>query len=330
MTERKKRLFSGIQPTGTIHIGNYFGAIKNWIDLIDKYETFFSIVDYHAITIPYQPKEMEKRVFEAAITNIAAGIDPTKATLFVQSDVPQHTELSWIFTCLTKMGDLSRMTQYKQKSQQHKSILAGIFCYPILQTADIALYKGEIVPVGEDQVQHIELAREIIRDFNERFGFTFPEPQEYLAPVPRILGLDGENKMSKSLNNYISLTEEDDILWKKLSTAKTDTNRQRRKDPGNPEICNLYNYHKLVSSKEELEEISTGCKSAGIGCLDCKKILFKNLKELITPIREKKKALEKEKDYVSDILEESKKKCQALAEETLAEVKTKMGLKRNF
>jgi tryptophanyl-tRNA synthetase len=291
MTEKKKRLFSGIQPTGTIHIGNYFGAIKNWIELVDKYETFFSIVDYHAITVPYETELMEKRIFEAVITNIAAGLDPEKATLFVQSDVPQHTELSWIFTCLAKMGDLSRMTQYKQKSQQYKSILAGIFCYPVLQTADIALYKGEVVPVGEDQVQHIELAREIIRDFNERFGYTFPEPQEYLASVPRILGLDGENKMSKSLNNYIALTEEDDELWKKLSTAKTDTNRMRRKDPGNPDVCNLYSYHKLVSSEEEQEEVATGCRTAGIGCLDCKKILFKNFQKLIAPIREKKKEL---------------------------------------
>jgi tryptophanyl-tRNA synthetase len=218
-----KRLFSGIQPSGEVHIGNYLGAIKNWIKLLDDYDCIFSIVDYHAITIEYEPCEMQKRIINAAATNIAAGLDPDRCIIFVQSQVPEHTELTWILNTLTPMGHLERMTQFKDKAgQNEKNVNVGLFDYPVLQTADILLYKGCAVPVGEDQVQHIELSREIARKFNTRYGEFFPEPQHILSNAPRIMGLDGKNKMSKSMNNYISLIEEPDAIWKKLSSAVTD------------------------------------------------------------------------------------------------------------
>ena len=204
----KKRLFSGIQPSGDVHVGNYLGAIKNWVRMVDQYDCVFCIVDYHAITIEYDPQEMQKRILNAAAVNIAAGLDPNRCTIFVQSYVPEHTELAWILNTITPIGHLERMTQFKDKSKQHReNINAGLFTYPVLQAADIMLYKGEAVPIGEDQVQHIELAREIARKFNLRYGETFPEPLEILSEAPRIMGLDGKTKMSKSLGNYISLEE---------------------------------------------------------------------------------------------------------------------------
>ena len=322
-----KRLFSGIQPSGTIHIGNYFGAISNWIKLLDKYDCIFCIVDYHAITIPYDKELMQKRIFDAAVDNISAGLDPEKCKIFVQSHVSEHTELAWILSCFTRMGELSRMTQYKQKSEQHKAHAnCGLFTYPILMTADIAIYKGEVVPVGEDQIQHVELAREIIRNFNTAFDDILPEPSEILSPTPRIMGLDADNKMSKSLNNHISLTETDEDLWKKLAPSKTDTNRQRLKDPGDPAKCNLFSYHKLVSSDAELKQVIEGCTTASMGCFDCKKILCKNFSELMGPIRDKKEKLMKEKDYVLNVLNESASKCRKIAKETISEIKGAMGL----
>ncbi|MDP7126760.1 MAG: tryptophan--tRNA ligase, partial [Candidatus Marinimicrobia bacterium] len=236
----KKRLFSGIQPSGEVHIGNYLGAIKNWTSLLDKYDCIFSIVDYHAITVEYDPAEMQKMIINAAATNIAAGLDPDRCIIFVQSQVPEHTELTWILNTLTPMGHLERMTQFKDKAgQNEKNVNVGLFDYPVLQTADILLYKGSAVPVGDDQVQHIELSREIARKFNSRYGKLFPEPQHILSNAPRIMGLDGKNKMSKSMNNYISLIEDPEAIWKKLSRAVTDENRKRRDDPGNPDICNV-------------------------------------------------------------------------------------------
>lgn len=322
-----KRLFSGIQPSGTIHIGNYFGAISNWVKLLDKYDCLFCIVDYHAITIPYDREMMQARIFDAAVDNIAAGLDPEKCRIFVQSDVPQHTELAWILSCFTRMGDLSRMTQYKQKSEQHKAYAnCGLYTYPILMSADIAVYKGEFVPVGEDQIQHLELAREIIRSFNSIFGELLPEPQEILSPTPRIMGLDGDNKMSKSMGNHISLTETEDELWKKLAPAKTDTNRQRLKDPGDPSKCNIFSYHKIVSSGEEINQVVEGCTSAAMGCFDCKKILCRNFSSLIGPIRERKESLLSRKDYVADVLNEGAVHCRKIASDTINEVKEAMGL----
>ncbi len=324
----KKRLFSGIQPSSEVHIGNYLGAIKNWISLLDGYNCIFSIVDYHAITIEYDPSRMQERIINAAATNIAAGLDPDRCIIFVQSQVPEHTELTWILNTLTPMGILERMTQFKDKAQQNeKNINVGLFDYPVLQTADILLYKGQAVPVGEDQVQHIELSREIARKFNTRHGELFPEPQHLLSNAPRIMGLDGKSKMSKSMNNYISLIEEPEAIWKKLSRAVTDENRKRRDDPGNPDICNVFTLHKYFSTDSELDRINKECRSAEIGCVDCKKILSDNMIKELAPIRKKSLELINNPDQVKDVLKTGAEKCQKIAKETMSEVRSLMGLR---
>ncbi|OHB69077.1 MAG: tryptophan--tRNA ligase [Planctomycetes bacterium RBG_16_41_13] len=323
----KKRLFSGIQPSGEVHIGNYLGAIKNWVGMIDQYDCIFCIVDYHAITVEYDPKEMQTRIINAAAVNIAAGLDPNKCILFVQSHVPEHTELAWILNTVTPMGHLERMTQFKDKAKQHRdNINAGLFTYPVLQAADILVYKAEAVPIGEDQVQHIELAREIARKFNSRYGEIFPDPKEILSDAPRIMGIDGKTKMSKSRDNYISLVESSESIWKKLSTAVTDENRKRRTDPGNPEICNLFTLHKHYSSLEQIERVNRVCRTAEIGCIECKKILSENIIKALSPIREKYEQLIKDKHSIIDILHEGAKKCKNMAEITMTEVRRQMGL----
>lgn len=324
----KKRLFSGIQPSGDVHIGNYLGAIKNWINLIDNYDCIFCIVDYHAITVEYDPLEMQKRITDAVAVNVAAGLDPKRCIIFVQSHVPEHTELTWILNTITPMGHLERMTQFKEKSQQHTSnINAGLFNYPVLQTADILLYKAEVVPVGADQVQHIELSREIARKFNMRYGAVFPEPHVILSSAPRIMGLDAKTKMSKSLNNHISLVESPESIWKKLSVAVTDENRKRRSDPGDPEICNIFALHRQFSNHEQIEWSAKGCRTAGIGCLECKKVLSDNIIAELAPIREKAEKLLKDKNYVHDVLQTGAKKCRDIAAQTMTEVRAKLGLR---
>ncbi len=323
-----KVLFTGIQPTGEIHIGNYFGAIKNWVDLQHRYTSYICIVDLHALVISYDPKEMPNRVFEMAAGLYACGIDMQNTNLFVQSEVPGHADLTWIFNTVTPLGELERMTQFKDKARQHrKNVNAGLLDYPVLQAADILLYKAEVVPVGEDQVQHIELTREIARYFNKRYGQVFPECEALLTASPRIMGLDGEQKMSKSKGNTIGITETEAEVWKKLATAKTDPARIRRTDPGTPEKCNIYSYHKLVTPQDELAEIHKGCRTAAIGCVDCKRMLLKNLMAVLNPIREKYHALLSRPDDLSNLLEENAKKCTARAKQTMLEVKEKMGLK---
>jgi len=236
-----KRIFSGIQPTGEIHIGNYIGAIKQWIELTSEYDCIYCVVDYHAITIEYDIEQLRQRTIDTGLILMACGLSPDNCKIFVQSHVPEHTELAWIFNCVTPIGELERMTQFKDKARQHReNINMGLMDYPVLQAADILIYKAGYVPVGEDQVQHIELSREVARKFNNRFSPLFPEPQAILSHAPRILGVDGINKMSKSMNNYIGILEDKDIIWEKLRTAVTDVNRVRRKDPGNPELCNIY------------------------------------------------------------------------------------------
>ncbi len=327
----RKRIFSGIQPSGTIHIGNYFGAIENWVRLLDQYECIFCIVDYHAITIPYEPNAMRDRIWNAALDNIAAGLDPEKCTIFVQSHVPEHTELAWLLNSVTPIGELGRMTQYKDKAKQHEdNVTAGILNYPILMASDILIYKAEAVPVGEDQAQHLELTREIVRRFNSRFGEFFPEPETLIGRGARVMGLDGENKMSKSIGNFIGVTESPDSIWEKLRPAKTDEKRKRRSDPGNPFDCNIHSYHTLVTPDSQLAEIREGCKTAGIGCIDCKKTLFDNMEKVLAPIRERRAELDNNTDYVIDVLSAGAAKCREMARETIAETKKIMGLKSAF
>lgn len=322
-----KRIFSGIQPTGEIHLGNYVGAIRNWVYLTEDYDCIFSVVDYHAITVEYDVSGFRQRVLETVLVLLACGLSPEKCKIFVQSSVPEHTELTWIFNCVTPIGELERMTQFKDKSKQHRAnINMGLMDYPVLQAADILIYKAGFVPVGEDQVQHIELSREVARKFNTRFGDVFPEPQALLSIAPKILGVDGEAKMSKTLNNYIGLLEDEKTMWEKLRTAVTDVNRIRRTDVGNPEICNIYTIHRAFSDNQVLLDVDKGCRTAGIGCIDCKKTLFQNMIAELAPIRERALSLMKDMDYVIDVAKIGAKECGAIAKETMREVREAVGL----
>jgi len=327
----KKRILSGIQPSGTIHIGNYFGAIENWVRLMDEYDSFFAIVDLHAITVTYDPAALPQRVWDAALDNIAAGLDPSRCTIFIQSHVPEHTELCWLLNCVTPLGELGRMTQFKEKSEREReNVTAGLLNYPILQAADILVYKADAVPVGEDQAQHLEITREIARRFNGRFGDYFPEPKTLIGRGARVMGLDGEAKMSKSLGNFIGVTEEAEAIWDKLRPAKTDVARKRRSDVGNPERCNIFSYHRLVTPEAELEKIIRGCTMAEIGCLDCKRTFFENLMKVLDPIRKRRKALEKDPESVRKALRDGARRARAIAAETVAGAKTLMGLGSSF
>ena len=328
----KNYLFSGIRPTGELHIGNYFGAIVNWIKLKDKYNCIYCVVDYHAITTPFDPKKLKETILETAALYVACGIDPEKSILFRQSDIKEHTELAWILGCLTSFGDLKRMTQFKEKSLEHpEAINAGLFNYPVLMAADILLYKALYVPVGQDQIQHVELARTIARIFNKKFGFYFPEPQVVLSEGAKIMSLTNpEKKMSKSAtdeNSYISLDEKEKDIYKKLAKAVTDPARKRRNDPGNPDKCNIFKLHQLVSSGKEIGYINLECRRAGIGCLDCKKILANNLIKVLKPIQENKNKLLKNPKKLEKILEKGAKKAHKIAQKTMTEVKEKIGLK---
>jgi tryptophanyl-tRNA synthetase len=320
-------VFSGIQPSGELHIGNYLGAVHNWVRLQDQYRSTICVVDLHAITQNYEVADLKKRTLDMALDLLACGIDPERTTLFVQSTVPEHTELNWILNTVAPFGELSRMTQFKDKAaRQEDNINAGLFTYPVLQAADIILYKATLVPVGVDQVQHLELAREITRRFNARWGDTFPEPKPLLTATPKVLGLDGQAKMSKSLGNTMLLAEPDDQIRKKLATAATDPRRVRRKDPGNPDDCNIGTMHKAFSDKERLEWVYQGCTTAGIGCLECKSALADNVIKHLTPIRDRKAELAASPGRVEEILREGTRRARAVAGETMREVREKIGL----
>lgn len=322
------RTMSGIQPTGNLHIGNYLGALVNWVELQQQYESFFCVVDLHALTRRPEAAALQQAVREVAIGILASGVDPERSTLFVQSHVPQHTELSWVLTCLTPLGDLHRMTQFKDKStQQPENVNAGLFTYPVLQTADIALYRAERVPVGEDQDQHLELARETLRRFNFVYGDTFPDPQTVKSNAPRVLGVDGVAKMSKSLNNEIGLFETADETWQKLRGAKTDPARLRRSDPGNPYVCNIFSYHGFFTPAAQRDEIAVGCSTAALGCVDCKKMLAANLEAVKGPIRERANALRAQPGRLDEILDAGARKARVAAEATMQLVRERTGLR---
>ncbi|HEX2780561.1 MAG TPA: tryptophan--tRNA ligase [Gemmatimonadaceae bacterium] len=323
------RIFSGIQPSGELHIGNYLGAIRNWVELQERYESIFCVVDYHAITVAYEPELLRRRRREMSASLLAAGIDPAKASLFLQSAVPEHTELAWIFNSVAPLGELERQTQFKDKSQRQESVSAGLLTYPVLQAADIMLYRADLVPVGEDQVQHLELSRVIARRWNTQFaggeGY-FPEPQPMLTPARRIMGLDGQAKMSKSMNNYIGLLETSEQVWAKLRPAATDPARQRRTDPGTPEVCNIYHLHKAFSPAETVEKVAVNCRTAGWGCIDCKKVLHESMEVELTPIRRRAAEIAAHPEIVDDALASGAAKCRAIARETMGHVRERMGL----
>ena len=324
------RVFSGIQPTGDPHIGNYFGAMQNYVRLGEQYgkQSLYCVVDLHAITNPgaFDPQTLAQKTFDMAVANFAIGLDPSKVVFFVQSHVPEHQELSWIFTCVTPVGELERMTQYKDKSAQFESVPSGLLMYPALMAADILLYKADTVPVGEDQTQHIELTREIARKFNHNFGETFTEPKAvYNKEALRIPGVDGQGKMSKSKGNTIGILEPLGDIWQKVRVAPTDPARVRRTDPGDPDKCLIGDYHKLFSPPETLETVYQGCRTAGIGCVDCKKMLMTHMTEHLEPIQARAAQLQADPDFVRDALREGGQEARAIAREVMDEVRQKVG-----
>jgi tryptophanyl-tRNA synthetase len=321
------RIFSGIQPSGELHIGNYLGAIRNWVALQAQHECIYCIVDLHAITQPYDTATLAPRTVEMAVGLLAAGIDPSRSMLFVQSHVPQHAELMWALNTVTPLGELERMTQFKEKSARQESVPAGLLNYPILQAADILLYKADGVPVGEDQLQHLELAREIARRWNTRFGVKmFPEPQPLFSQACRIMGLDGQSKMSKSLGNTVGVLDPPEAVWEKLRPAVTDPARKTRKDPGNPEVCNLFTMHRALSTAEQVAHVDGQCRTAGWGCLDCKRLLADNMIAELAPVRERAAELRAHPERVREVLAAGAGRCRAIAAATMAEVRDVMGL----
>ncbi len=334
------RIFSGIQPSGELHIGNYLGAVKNWAQLQHQFESIFCIVDYHAITMQYDPAVLRQRRHEMAVSLLSAGLDPNVCTLFVQSQVPEHTELAWFLNTITPLGELERQTQFKEKSQRQESVAAGILNYPVLQAADILLYRADAVPVGEDQVQHLELSRVVSRRWNALFGREtgktgqdgspereefFPEPKPLLTPTRRIMGLDGQAKMSKSMNNTIGLLESPESIWAKLRPAVTDPKRIRKTDPGTPEVCNIYHLHKAFSPPATVEHVALQCSTAGWGCIDCKKVLAESMETELVPIRRKAAELAQQPAEISDALSAGADRCRKLARETMDAVRDRMG-----
>jgi tryptophanyl-tRNA synthetase len=322
------RIFSGIQPSGELHIGNYLGAVQNWVRLQASYECFYSIVDLHAITSRYDAATLGARTREMAVGLLASGIDPDRATLFVQSHVAEHSELMWLLNAVTPLGELERMTQFKDKAQRFESVPAGLLNYPVLMAADILLYRADLVPVGEDQVQHLELTREITRRWNAEFSPDrefFPEPKPLMTEAKRIMGLDGQAKMSKSLGNTIGILESPEDIWQKLRPAVTDPARVTRRDPGTPEICNLYHLHRYFSTPDTVIQVAENCRGAKWGCLDCKRTLAESMAAHFAPIRERARELEAKPARVEDILAAGAERARSIARETLREARELMG-----
>lgn len=318
---------SGIQPTGELHIGNYFGAVQNWIRLTREYECFFAVVDYHAITVPHQPPETPRLVEDMVISLLAAGLDPEACHLFLQSEVPEHTELAWILTTLAPLGQLQRMTQFKEKAGElGDAVNAGLLMYPVLQAADILIYKADRVPVGEDQIQHLELSRTLARRFNNAFGEIFPEPQPLLTQARRILGLDGQTKMSKSRGNHIGLLDPAETIRERMATAYTDPQRKRRTDPGRPEVCNVFTWHHLFSERATIDLVDRTCRSAELGCYEDKMLLAETIIETFRPMRERAAALRADPGRVREILTAGRDAARAVARQTMREVREAMGL----
>jgi len=319
-----KRVLSGMRPTGKLHLGHVVGALNNWVKLQNEYECFHFIADWHALTSDYADTSRirENRV-EMMVDWLAAGLDPRKSVMFVQSAVPQHAELHLLLSMITPLGWLERVPTYKEQRDNitDKDLgNYGFLGYPVLQSADILMYKGNYVPVGEDQVPHVELTREICRRFNSYYGDVFPEPQALLTPVPRLPGLDGR-KMSKSYGNAIALTEKPDVMKQTVKDMMTDPARKRRSDPGNPDICPVGDYHKVFSDENRIAEVDQGCRSAGIGCIECKMWLFESLQKKVGPIYERRQALEARKDDVLGILEDGATKAKTVAQATMGLVR---------
>jgi tryptophanyl-tRNA synthetase len=321
----KKRVLSGMRPTGKLHLGHYWGVLQNWVAMQDEYECFFMVADWHALTSEWKkPRAIPGHAREVVADWIAAGIDPEKSTIFVQSAVPQHAELHLILSCYTPLGWLERVPTYKEAQQQlaEKGVDNYAFLgYPVLQAADILLYKGNVVPVGEDQLPHLELTREIVRRFNSNVGQeVFPEPAAKLTPTPRLMGLDNR-RMSKSFGNTIDLSEDLGSVEKKVKGMFTDPNRKKRSDPGNPSVCNVFAFHGMLNSKERHSKIEVDCKAAQIGCVECKAELAGKMLDWLRPLQERRSQLLAQPGKLEEILSRGNARAGAMAAQTMKEVR---------
>ncbi len=326
---KKGRVFSGARPTGRQHLGNYLGAIKNYVALQDEYEeTIYCIVDVHALTTVETTQNLKQNTYEMALDWLAAGLRPKESMIFVQSHIPEVLELHSFLSMVTPLGKLTDLPTFKEKIRhQPHNVNYGLVGYPVLMAADIALYKAVAVPVGVDQAPHIEFTREVVRSFNYRYGKqVLVEPQMRATQIPKVLGTDGKSKMSKSLNNHIELAATPKETTQRIRQMVTDPQRIRRDDPGNPDICNVFTMHKIFSSDEEIAMINTECRSAGIGCVDCKKIFAKNLNENLAPFRARREEWDANPDTVWDVLHDGAQRARVIAKETIAEVKEAIGL----
>ena len=326
-------IFSGMRPTGRLHLGNYVGALQNWVALQQEYRCIYCVVDIHALTTVDDlagTAEIQPNIEKVMLDWLAAGLDPERSILFVQSHVPEVTTLHTLLSMVTPLGWLMRVPTFKEKVRQmdetEESVNYGLVGYPVLQTADIILYKADTVPVGQDQVSHLELAREIVRRFNNRFGDTFPEPQAKLTETPLIVGLDGHQKMSKSLDNHLELAATPEETARRVSTAFTDPQRVRRDIPGRPEVCNIYSLHRMFSPAAEVATVYEECTTAARGCVDCKLHLAANINNYLEPLRERRREYEAQPGLVRQVLEDGAKKARAIACKTMEEVYQKMGL----
>jgi tryptophanyl-tRNA synthetase len=318
-------VLSGMRATGRIHLGNYFGAIRNWVELQERYNCFYFIADWHALTTDYaDPSQVGENVLEMLADLVASGLDPERSVIFVQSLVPEHAELHLLLSMITPLGWLERVPTYKEQIRElsNKDLSTyGFLGYPVLQTADILLYRAQFVPVGEDQASHLELSREIARRFNSYFGEVFPEPKALFTPTPKVPGLDGR-KMSKSYGNTILLSDSPEQVLTKCKQMFTDPERIRRKDPGHPETCNLYEFHRLFSPPDLQERVARECRRAQIGCVDDKKLIAGQINSFLEPIRTKREELLKSRDTLLDILYEGSRKAGQQARETMDEVRS--------
>lgn len=328
MANKKGLVFSGARPTGRQHLGNLLGAIQNYVDLQSEYNCVYSIVDIHALTTVETTVALKQNCLEMALDWLAAGIDPDESIMFIQSHVPQVMELHTILSMVVPMGKLTDLPTFKEKVRMHPhNVNYGLLGYPVLMSADILLYKADVVPVGIDQAPHLEFTREVVRSFNFRYGKqVLVEPQMKAAKFTKVMGLDGVNKMSKSLNNEIEIAADSETTRKRVMTMVTDPQRIHRSDPGNPDICNVFSFHKMFSSQAEIDEIDRECRIAGIGCVDCKKKMAFNLNKRLEPLRSRRHEFEAQSDKVWEILYDGADRARKIADQTMSEVREAIGL----
>ena len=327
MAKARERVLSGMRPTGKVHLGNHLGALDNWVGLQDTYDCFYFVANWHALTDDYDTSEVPHDTVEMLADWLGAGLDPERSTLFIQSLVPEHAELHLLFSMITPVGWLERVPTYKERIDQQgiASPSYGLLGYPLLQAADILMYKPKWVPVGVDQVPHVELTREVARRFNAAFRSVFPEPDAKLTEIPKVPGTDGR-KMSKSYANAIYLSDTPEAIARKVRPMMTDPARKRRSDPGNPDVCPVFDLHRIFTPAAERAQCATGCRTAGIGCLDCKGVLLGHLVPRLDAVRERRQKFAEKPDVIVEILHEGSRRARAVAKQTMDEVRAAVAL----